>query len=163
MTTQAIFGLQFGLSLVTWIVIARLLILPRLRTLPRRELLLWLTLPHAFRHVGMVFLVPGVVAEPLPESFAITAAYGDLLAGVLALAAVVSLRTRWAGALALVWIFNVVGVVDLANALRNPEPIASFGAAWFIPTYLVPLLLVTHVLIFRELLGAFPNQPRHVT
>ena len=78
--------------------------------------------------------------------------YGDLLAGVLALVAIISLRTGWAGALAMVWLFNVVGTVDLANALRHPEPIPAFGAAWFIPTFLVPLLLVTHFLIFRELL-----------
>ena len=51
----------------------------------RHQALFWLTLPHAFRHVGMVFLVPGVVARPLPEAFAIPAAYGDLLTGVLAL------------------------------------------------------------------------------
>ena len=100
----------------------------------------------------MVFLVPGVVAEPLPLSFANAAAYGDLLAGLLALLAIISLRTGWAGAITVVWIFNVIGAVDLANALRQPEPIPAFGAAWFIPTFLVPLLLVTHVLIFRELL-----------
>ena len=49
----------------------------------------------------MVFLVPGVVAQPLPEAFANPAAYGDLAAGVLALLAFIALRTNWAGALAL--------------------------------------------------------------
>ena len=152
MSTQAIFGLQFALSLLVWAVIAKSIILPWLKAKPINEVLFWLVLPHAFRHIGMVFLVPGVVAEPLPESFAFAAAYGDLLAGVLALLAILSLRTRWIGALAVVWIFNVVGTVDLANALRHPEPIPSMGAAWFIPTFFVPLLLVTHFLIFRELL-----------
>ena len=151
MDAQAIFGLQFVLSVFAWAVIAKIIFMPRLKTKPLNEVLIWLTLPHVFRHIGMVFLVPGVVAEPLPESFAYAAAYGDLLAGVLALTAIVSLRARWAGALVIVWVFNVIGTVDLANALRHPEPIPSMGAAWYIPTFLVPLLLVTHFLIFREL------------
>lgn len=152
MTPEAIFGLQFGLSVVAWGVIAKLIFMPRLATLPRKETLLWLALPHVFRHIGMVFLVPGVVAEPLPMSFAGPAAYGDLLTGLLALVAVVSLRSGWAGALLVVWIFNVVGTVDLANALRHRDAIPDMGAAWFIPTFFVPLLLVTHFLIFRALL-----------
>jgi hypothetical protein len=152
MTVQAIFGLQFFLSLLVWGVIARILFMPWVKTKPLNEILIWLTLPHAFRHIGMVFLVPGVVAAPLPEGFAYAAAYGDLLAGLIALAAIVSLHAKWPGALALVWIFNIIGTVDLLNALRNPEPIPSMGATWYIPTFLVPLLLVSHFLIFKALL-----------
>ncbi len=113
---------------------------------------MWLSLPHAFRHVGMVFLVPGVVDQPLPAEFADPAAYGDLATGAIALFAIVALRFRWSVALALVWIFNIVGTVDLANALRHGDVAPGFGAAWFIPTMLVPLLLVTHFLMFKRLL-----------
>ena len=119
MDTRAIFGLQFFLSLVAWGVIAKWLLAPWLEKKSPHEALFWLTLPHGFRHVGMVFLVPGVVAQPLPEAFANPAAYGDLITGVLALAALIALRTGWAGALALVWLFNIVGTVDLLNALRQ--------------------------------------------
>ena len=152
MDTPEIFRLQFLLSLVVWAVIARSLVAPWLKDLPRDRALFWLTLPHAFRHIGMVFLVPGVVAQPLPPDFAIPAAYGDLLAGVLAVVALIVLRTGWAGAVVLVWVFNIVGTVDLLNALRHRGVAADLGAAWFIPTFLVPLLLVTHVLIFVRLL-----------
>ena len=150
---QAIFGLQFLLSLLAWSVLARFLLSPWLAKLPRHEALLWLSLPHAFRHVGMVFLVPGVVYQPLPTEFANPAAYGDLATGVLALVAIIALRSRWSIALALVWLFNIVGTVDLANALRHVDVAPNFGAAWYIPTMLVPLLLVTHVLIFKRLLA----------
>ena len=152
MNTLAIFGLQFFLSLVVWGVIAKWLLAPWLEKKSRREALLWLTLPHAFRHIGMVFLVPGVVAQPLPGAFANPAAYGDLLTGVLALLALIALRTGWAGALPLVWIFNTVGTVDLLNALRHANVVADLGAAWYIPTFLVPLLLVTHFMIYIRLL-----------
>lgn len=102
--------------------------------------------------MGLIFLVPGVVARPLPASFANPAAYGDLLTGVLALLALIALRNSWAGAVVLVWVFNTVGTVDLVNALRHVDVAPDFGAAWYVPTFLVPLLLVTHFMIFARLL-----------
>lgn len=153
MSVQAIFGLQFVLSLVVWGLIAKWVLAPLLDKMQSEDAFFWLALPHAFRHVGMVFLVSGVVAQPLPSAFANPAAYGDLASGVLALLALVALRTRWAGAIALVWVFNVVGTLDLLNALRNPEPIPHFGAAWYIPTFIVPLLLVTHFMMFARLIA----------
>jgi hypothetical protein len=152
MDTLAIFGLQFVLSLVVWGLIAKWLLAPWLEKKSPHNALFWLTLPHAFRYMGMVFLVPGVVARPLPDAFAIPAAYGDLVTGVLALLALIALRTGWARALALVWLFNIVGTVDLVNALRQPNVVVDFGAAWYIPTLFVPLLLVTHFMIFARLL-----------
>ena len=158
MDTQAIFGLQFILSIIVWGLIAKWLLAPWLAKMPQDQALFWLTLPHAFRHIGMVFLVPGVVAQPLPSNFAIPAAYGDLLTSVLALLALVALRTGWGHAVALVWIFNVVGIVDLLNALRHVNVAPAFGAAWYIPTFLVPILLVTHFMIFvRLFIRARPN------
>ena len=152
MDTQAIFVLQFFLSVVVWGVIAKWSLAPWLEKKSPHDALYWLALPHAFRHIGMVFLVPGVVAQPLPAAFANPAAYGDLLAGVLALLVLITLRIGWTGALALVWLFNIVGTVDLLNALRQPNVVPGFGAAWYIPTFLVPALLVTHFMIFARLL-----------
>ena len=152
MDTLAIFGLQFFLSVVVWGLIGKWLLAPWLENKSPHNALFWLTLPHAFRHLGMVFLVPGVVAQPLPGAFAIPAAYGDLVSGVLALLALIALRSGWARALALVWLFNIVGTVDLLNALRQADVVPDLGAAWYIPTLLVPLLLVTHFMIFVRLL-----------
>jgi len=150
--TLAIFGLQFFLSLVVWGLIAKWLLAPWLEKKSPHDALFWLTLPHAFRYMGMVFLVPGVVARPLPGAFATPAAYGDLVTALLALLALIVLRTGWARALAVVWLFNIVGTVDLLNALRQANVVVDFGAAWYIPTWFVPLLLVTHFMIFARLL-----------
>ncbi len=152
MTIQAIFLLQFVLSLFVIGLLARWVLGPWLARQTQHEALFWLTIPHAFRHIGMVFLVPGVVAQPLPDNFAIAAAYGDLLTGVLALLALVALRNRWVGAVAAVWLFNIIGTVDLLNALQHLEVVSLFGSTWYIPTMLVPLLLVTHFMIFARLL-----------
>lgn len=152
MNTPDIFVLQFVLSLIAWSLIAKWYFLPSLGSASTKEALAAFVLPHTFRHIGMVFLVPGVVARPLAEGFAAPAAYGDLLAGLLAVLALVTLRAGWKGAIGLVWLFNVVGTVDLLNALRHLSVAPDFGAAWYIPTFLVPLLLVTHFLIFARLL-----------
>ena len=153
MNTQEIFGLQFILSLVVIGLLARWILGPWLATLPPSKALFWLTVPHAFRHLGMVFLVPGIVAQQLPDNFAVFAAYGDLLAGLLALLALVALQKGWTWAIPAVWIFNIVGTVDLLNALRHLDVAPLLGSAWYIPTMLVPLLLVTHFMIFSRLLN----------
>ena len=152
MTPQAIFVLQLVLSLLVFGLLAKWVLAPWLANQSKSEALFWLTLPHAFRYMGMVFLVPGVVAQPLPEHFAIPAAYGDLLTSILAVLVLVLLRSGFKGAMGVVWLFNVVGTADLLNALRHVEVVADFGAAWYIPTFYVPLLLVTHFMIFIRLL-----------
>jgi hypothetical protein len=152
MNTLSIFALQFLLSILVIGLLAKWELVPRLSKLTTSDALFWLTVPHAFRHIGLVFLVPGVVYQPLPDNFAAPAAYGDLAAGLLAIATLIALRSRWAIALPVAWVFNVVGTIDLANALRQAEAVPDFGAAWYIPTLLVPLLLVTHYLSFAQLL-----------
>jgi hypothetical protein len=100
------------------------------------------------------FLVPGVVSADLPMAFARDAAYGDLVAAILALLALTALQTKLG--IALVWIFNIWGTLDLLNAfyVANATGLLAgqLGAAYFIPTAIVPLLLITHALVFRILL-----------
>src|SRR5262252_2664504 len=99
--------------------VAKLYIWPRLRLLERNDALLPLVLPHTFRFVGMSFLVPGVVSPSLPSAFAAPAAYGDLVAAVLAMVATLALSARASWAIALVWVFNLWGTADLLNALYD--------------------------------------------
>jgi hypothetical protein len=153
MTIQQIFGLQVLLSFVLFTLIARWYVSPRLAALPVDRALQPLLVLHASRHMGLVFLVPTVVGGTLPTAFAAAAAYGDLLAGVLALAALVALRARASVAMPLTWLFNVVGLLDLLNAFyQGLTHNVQLGAAYYIPTFIVPALMVTHVMIFRLLL-----------
>ena len=151
MDSFQIFGLQFLLSLTGYGLIAKWYVTPRLAGLPLHDALIPLLFPHAFRHLGLVFLVPAVVAPTLPPAFAGPAAYGALLAGLLALLAIVALRARSALAIPLAWLFNVVGTLDLLYAFsqgisRDVGP--HLGSAWYIPTFVVPALYVTHFMIF---------------
>ncbi len=152
MSGQQIFGLQVVLSFVVYGLVAKWYVSPRLATLPLGAALQPLLVLHALRHMGMVFLVPPVVGPALPASFAVPAAYGDLLAGLLALAAMGALRARSSIAIPLTWLFNVVGLVDLINAFyQGLSNDVQLGAAYYIPTFIVPALVITHLMIFRML------------
>jgi hypothetical protein len=154
MTPQIAFFASVGFGLVAWSVLAAQLAWPRLRERPRADALRPLLVIHAFRFVGLSFLVPGVVAADLPQSFARDAAGGDLVTAVLALLALAALRSRLGTALA--WLWSAWGTVDLLNAfyqarITGLQP-SQLGAAYYIPTFVVPMLLVTHVLAMRLLL-----------
>jgi hypothetical protein len=150
----AILGLSALISLVASIVTANLWVWPRLQRMRRSDALSALVAPHMFfRTIGLSFLVPGVVSVDLPRTFAAPAAYGDLVAGLLAIAATLALAKRVQWASGLVWIFNVWGAADLLNAIYQGNVQAKIdpsmlGAAFYIPTAVVPPLLVTHGLIF---------------
>jgi hypothetical protein len=140
MDSFQIFGVQFLLSLVVYGLLAKWYVAPALARLPLPDALIPLLVPHAFRHLGLVFLVPAVVAPTLPPAFAL-----------LALLAMIALRGRWTVAIPLTWLFNVVGTLDLLHAFYQGIPLdagAHMGSAWYIPTFIVPALYVTHFMIF---------------
>jgi hypothetical protein len=119
-----------------------------------------LLLPHLVRFVGLAFLIlvgRGVLA---PEFAAI--GWGDLIAalGAVALLAVRApgpRSGRWWGWLA----WNVFGLTDMAFLIATGIRLASAAPEAFtlfrhlpfglLPTYAVPLIIATHVLIFVRL------------
>ena len=94
MSVQAIFGVSVMMGFVAFGVVASLYILPHLRNSSREDALIALIVPHAFRYVGLSFLVPGVVSPSLQQAFAMPAAYGDFGASILALIAIAALTSR---------------------------------------------------------------------
>ena len=150
------FNLPFVLSVVgaflTTSVVAYTYVWPALRTMPRDDALRLLAAFHAFRFLGMNFLVAGFVSSQLSSDFANQVGWGDLIAAVLALLSMAALSWRWSLAIPIVWIFNIWGTLDLLNAyymgatkIGNP---GLMGAGIYIPTLYVPLLLVSHALAF---------------
>jgi hypothetical protein len=162
MTPQTCFFLSIAFSLIAWGIVAGRYIWPKLSQLQRSEALEPLLMLHSFRFLGLAFLVPGVVSADIPSDFARFAAYGDLIAAVLALLSLLLLPS--VAGLVATWIFNIWGAADLLNAFYHGNSSGLFagqlGAAYFIPTLIVPLLLITHVLVFRVLLL---HQNKHAT
>jgi len=154
MLPQLLFFASIAFSLIAWGIVTARYIWPALRIRPRPEALRPLLTLHSFRFIGLAFLVPGVVSPNLPSAFARSAAFGDIIAATLALLALLSLRSGFG--LVIAWIFNLWGSADILNAFYQANHAGllagQLGAAYFIPTLFVPLLLITHGLAFRSLL-----------
>src|SRR5260221_822390 len=97
-----LFGLQFTMSLVAYLLIAFWYVAPRLSGLPREAALVPLLWVHAFRVVGGTILAPGAVDAGVPLEFRVMIGYGDLSTAFLALLALVGLRARFPVPLSLV-------------------------------------------------------------
>jgi hypothetical protein len=137
-------------TVVFWIA-ARIYVFPKLPGLRPRAVLLPILLLHAFRHLGLMFLAPGATYAGMPPQFAHPAAWGDLVAALLAVAAIPAVLRDMRASRLLLWIFNVGGTVDLlaAIALATIFGAAPFmGPAYWIPAFWVPALLVTHYIVF---------------
>lgn len=164
MDTILIFATQATLSLLTFGLIAGWVIYPRMRARSLRDALTPLLLFETLRTVGLAVLVTGVVGSALPAAFAIPTAVGDMLAVVLAFAALVAVRVGWRVATALVWLFTVVGLADFINAtvlgLRLDIPAYHLGVVWLLLTYAVPAFTVAQVMVIALLLYR-PNRERH--
>src|SRR5256886_11335590 len=111
-----LFGVQFTLSLVAYLLIAFWLV-PRLSVLPRELALVPLLWVHVFRVVGGTILAPGAVGPGVPMEFRTMIGFGDLITAVLALLALTVLRARLPSAIAFVWLFLIVGTLDTVNAI----------------------------------------------
>jgi hypothetical protein len=160
MDPVALFGIQFTLSLVAYVLIAVWYVVPRLSALPRDVALTPLLWIHAFRIVGGTILAPGAVDAAVPMDFRTMVGYGDLATAFLALFALIALRGHLPRAIALVWLCVGVGMLDTVNAIIQSVRYNVFayplGVNWLIVAVYVPALLVSSVLIFRLLLG--PNR-----
>src|SRR5215831_1656854 len=137
-------------TLVFWVA-AKLYLLPRLDRLDPKTVLLPILLLHALRHLGLMFLAPGAVFPGVPPQFAYPAAFGDLVAAVLALIALAAVVRGSHLARPLVGLFNLEGTLDLIAAIilgtiYDASP--HMGPAYWIPAFWVPALLVTHYVVF---------------
>jgi hypothetical protein len=151
---QLSFFASVAFGFIAWGVVTARYIWPELRHKRQDEALRPVLILHSFRFLGLAFVVPGVVSPDLPVAFAQPTAYGDIIAATLALLTLL-LLPRSAGVL-LAWLFNIWGTADLLNAFYQGNAAGllagQLGAAYFIPTFFVPLLLITHGLAFRILL-----------
>ena len=159
MDVRAIFGISVVSSFAGSAAAAKLYVWPWLRNRDRCKGLASLVAPHMFlRFIGLSFLVPGLVSPALPRAFGAPAAYGDFVAGILAIFATIALAKNLSWAIGAVWVFNIWGAADLLFAFYegphagiHPDP-EMLGAAFYLVTAIVPPLLVTHFLIFGLLL-----------
>ncbi len=144
---------------VCWITPSALLIAFRKRVMARPLSQRWLVGMQLWRAIGGVFLIE-LARGNLPGAFAYPAGIGDVLAALVALAALLSAR---GGAVAPGWVLAVivVGMADFLSALffgvtsgDGPQQIFESDARSTVLTYptgLIPLFLVPYAIFFHTL------------
>lgn len=119
----------------------------------------WLLLFHLTRLVAGVYFLVLCWRGELPCAFARPAGWGDIIVAVLALAVIAVMRTEFAKTLLLFW--NTIGLIDIVfvvfSALRfglrdwqSMHALRELPLS-LLPTFLVPLIIASHVLIFVRL------------
>ena len=158
MSPATIFQLQLVLGYVPWLLCFGTYVWPWLKAMDQVEAQRAIATLHSFRFFGLVFVIPGVVGPNLPAGFATFAAYGDFATGVLAILALLTVRTRPLFSLFVV-AFNLVGAADIlidyyhGNQVDLPALAGELGATYAIPIIYVPVLMITHVVAFYLLLA----------
>ena len=153
METAILFGISVLMSLIIWNRLSQKYLWLRIKDMELKKAVQPILILHSFRFAGLCFLVPGVVNAGLNPAWAIPAAFGDFITGVLAFITLLSInRTSFRF---LLWVFNIVGLTDLLLAFVDGPRygiVPFLGAAYFIVILYVPILLLTHFMVFKLLL-----------
>jgi len=150
-----LFGAQFTLSLLAYLLLGSWYVRPRLARMPLPDALSALVWVHVFRVVGGSILAPGSVDPGVPSEFRTMVGLGDMATSALAFVAVVALRLRLRAAVGLVVVCIGFGLIDTVNAVIQSIRFDVFtlplGLNWVIVTAYVPALLVSSLLVVLEL------------
>lgn len=148
--------LSAALALITWTTIYLVFVRPAV--VHDRDLhLKVLIAPHLFRYLGLITFFPAlfrVQGLGFSPDYLAQIGLGDAISGILALSALIALASRAPGSILLVWIFNIVGLADFANAglsmmgRLSGDPSAVGPIGWVLLTFYLPMLAVSHLAIF---------------
>jgi hypothetical protein len=127
---------------------------------------------HLMRFVGLDFLALSARGE-LPETFAVPAGVGDVSVALFAGGLIVAVRPEgmWGRRLYLIW--NALGLLDIlgvvasaaAHGVTDPGSMAPLVRLplSLLPTFLVPLIIASHVLVAVRLLSGSVGIAHHAT
>lgn len=156
MGSLQIFSLQIFLSLVVYFLIMKWYIGPRLSNLRLFQALVVLLFIHSFRHIGLTILIPSIADSDIPNSFITFYAFGEYFVAAFAVACLIGLTVQFRGSIVLVWLFNIAGTLLVIYSWIQfySMDITQYrlGTFWYIPTFFMPALLVSHYVIFMLLI-----------
>jgi hypothetical protein len=119
---------------------------------------------HLFRFVGVFFFI-GYFYDALPREFAFIGGSGDIVSAIIAIPVFIALKKKMRFAKLIVWIFNIIGLLDILSVLitatiltrqaieNNTPGIEQFGTFPFIwiPAFAPATIIFLHILIFKKL------------
>jgi hypothetical protein len=154
------------LSFVVYGIIAAWHIVPWLRTQGRAAALVPLLWVHAFRHIALELFSAQRAGLAIPDGLRDQIAYGDLAGMLLAVLALVALRSGARIAVPLTWVFVIATVVDLVSALIGGMQAGLMAEAhdvpWLVLCFYVPALWITVALIAWQLVSR-RGEPLHAS
>ena len=144
--------ISYAVAFIVFGLIAKWYLWPIIKDRPPASALPPFLLYACLRVNGLMFLMPGLVSPELPQAFAVPTAYGDLTAAVLSLVALACIRYDSRAAVPMLWLFNVVGLLDLVYAnissIKDSVDPTLLGASYYPAVVNVPAMAVVHVMIF---------------
>jgi hypothetical protein len=148
-------GLAQLISLIVFANIARWYIAPWLSRQERTIALTILVWPHVFRYVALQAYSAQHAGFPISDSGLTRLVYGDIAGAVLAMVAIVALRHKVKGAIAMTWLLVAMTIADTVSNVSNGIHENLFGAAtgvtWMVVAFYVPFLMVSLGLMVWQL------------
>lgn len=163
METTILFGISVLTSLIVWNKISKKYLWLKIKDQELTKAAQPVLILNLFRFAGLSFFVPGVVHAGLNAAWAMPAAFGDFTAAILAFITLSLVNSK--AFRSLLWIFNILGFADLLVAFINGPRyniVPFLGPAYYIVILYVPLLLLSHVMVFRLLLRNNKLQPHKI-
>ncbi len=162
-------GLVPILGSITTVVLLGIYVVRPMRSSMRAVPLGYLIACHVTRIGAGWFVLREYDAGRLPQAFAIIAGWGDIIVGIAALL-ILPIATEsesWRRGAVFGWnlagLAHILLVLSTGSRLGSAVPASMAAMTTFplslLPTFLVPLILVTHFLIFWRLFTAKPVVP----
>ena len=155
MDSLVVLGVQCTFSLIVFFLILKWYLVPKITRETKFDVLALLLLVNSFRYLPLSLFMPGQVSDDFPPYLKEIVAYGDFLAGVLALIALILVKSNKKSALGFTWLFSIVSIIDmlvvLTLAMTEKVYLLPLGANYFTVSVYVPMLIVIQVLILKIL------------
>ena len=156
MTPLGIGIILFTFSLLIYTLIGVGYVYPVLIKMPWNRAVVPLLLLQCFRYAPLTLLMPGQVSELFPMEAAQILGYGHFISALFALLAVTMTWHKIKGARFAVWLFSIIGIIDLAVSFITGMTYGlmelPIGFNLYIVNFFMPLIIISHALILILLL-----------
>ena len=157
MTPLIVLAVHCTLSLTLFSLLSRWYLMPKISMKNVKEILAILLVVNAFRYLPLSLYMPGQVAPDFPEHVRTLVAFGDFISAILAITALILLKSKSRLATIFLWMFSLVSVVDMILALyyAMTEKVYNLplGVNYFTVSVYVPLLIVIQFVILKLLIN----------
>ncbi len=156
MDPLVVLSVQCTFSMLVFFLIIKWYVVPKIAKETKFDILALLLLINVFRYLPLSLFMPGQVSPDFPRYIKEIVAHGDFLSGILALLALILLKSKKKSAVTFTWLFSIVSVIDilvvLTLAMSEKVYQLPLGTNYFTVSVYVPMLIVIQILILKILL-----------